>query len=257
MKKSIKKIISVIICSVMLLSMCAVFSSAADYADPVFEVKVVSETNNQVTVSIDLVSGSFNCADFTFQSASGYTCTSIAPSAIATSSGAFGQVNPLNGKVSVLFQNLYSKTGSFYTATFTKPAGSSYKSGDVKVNFTNCSILENGETIVLFPVVNYEMNITLSATELAMDYKSSATLSYEAVVAQGSTVVWYSSNSDVATVDENGNVYAAGKGEATITCAVVDAAGNVLVQADCNVTVSYTVGQWFIIIFLLGFLWFI
>lgn len=64
-----------------------------------------------------------------------------------------------------------------------------------------------------------------------------------------------SSDPSVATVDENGNIYGAGKGNATITCTVTDEFGNV-VSDTCDVEVNYTFGQWLIVIFLFGWIWY-
>jgi len=63
---------------------------------------------------------------------------------------------------------------------------------------------------------------------------------------------WTSSNDKVATVDAQGNVYAAGRGEATITCASAD--GNA--SSACKVTVIYTFWQWIIVIILFGWIWY-
>lgn len=69
------------------------------------------------------------------------------------------------------------------------------------------------------------------------------------------TVKYSSSNTKVATVDENGKVYAAKKGSATITCTVTDSNGNT-VQDTCKVTVKYSFGQWLIKILLFGWIWY-
>lgn len=257
MKNSIKKIISIIMCAVMLFAMGAIASSAASYANPVFEVAVLSESSSEVTVSLNLVSGKFNCADFAFVAGSGYTCKNIKMGESLSNADSMGQSNVNNGKVSVLCTSLYSQTGSFYTATFIKTGSSSFKSGDVKVVFSNCSVLEDGDTIVLYPTVTYEVEISLDKTDVSMNYKDSTGIGYSTNASAGCTVVWSTSDDDVATVDENGEVYAAGKGEATITCSVVDAAGNVLAEDTCDVTVEYSFGQWLIIILLFGFIWYI
>ncbi len=256
MKNSIKKIISVVMCAVMLLAMGAVASSAATYNNPVFKVVVVNETSTDVTVSLELVSGQFQCVDFSFTGKSGYVCKSLTPG--SNLSGAMYSSNVNNGYVSVVCSvtGNFSKSGSFYTAKFTKPAGKSYAGGDIKVTFTNCSILDGGNTVKLYPVVSYESVVTLNKTEIAMNYKDSTSLECSGVP-EGCTVVWSSSDSDVASVNENGGVYASGKGDATVTCSVVDASGAVISEASCEVTVSYTVGQWLIIILLFGFIWYI
>ena len=69
------------------------------------------------------------------------------------------------------------------------------------------------------------------------------------------SVTYSSSDPSVATVDENGNIYGAGKGNATITCTVTDEFGNV-VSDTCDVEVNYTFGQWLIVIFLFGWIWY-
>lgn len=53
--------------------------------------------------------------------------------------------------------------------------------------------------------------------------------------ATNSSVKWVSSSSDVATVDDNGNVTALKAGSTTITCTAVDGSG---VSASCPVTVT-------------------
>ncbi len=69
------------------------------------------------------------------------------------------------------------------------------------------------------------------------------------------TVTYSSSNPSVATVDENGNVYASGKGSAEITCTVTDQYGNVVTDT-CDVEVKYSFGQWLIVILLFGWIWY-
>lgn len=262
MKNSIKKFISIVMCAIMLFAVSAVYSAAASYADPVFSVTVLSETNSEVTVSLNLVSGTFNCADFTFTADDGYTCTVIdmgdsLKSFNAEGGGGMGQSNNSNGAVSIACMNLYSKTGSFYVATFSKANAESFKTGDVKVVFSNCSILEDGETIVLGTSVKYPVELSISDSSIEMNYKDSANLTYSTNAPAGCAVTWSTSDSGVATVDEDGDIYAAGKGDATITCTVTDASGAVLASESCDVTVNYSFGQWLIIIFLFGFIWYI
>lgn len=88
MKKSLCKIISVILTVIMLLPSAMVFTSAAtaelqisEVSDtqacaPVFELKKISETPTELTVNIALKSGGFVCFDATL-TAEGLTCASI------------------------------------------------------------------------------------------------------------------------------------------------------------------------------------
>ncbi len=94
--------------------------------------------------------------------------------------------------------------------------------------------------------------------DISMNYKDSATITPNISYDEGIkyTVTYSSSDTDVATVDENGNIYATGKGDATITCTVTDEYGNVVTDT-CEVEVKYTFGQWLIIIILFGWIWYI
>ena len=90
-----------------------------------------------------------------------------------------------------------------------------------------------------------------------MNYKDSTKLTPNITADEGAkyTVTWSSSDNKIARVDENGNVYAAKKGTATITCTVTDSNGNTATDTS-KVTVKYTFVQILIRIFLLGFLWY-
>ena len=69
-------------------------------------------------------------------------------------------------------------------------------------------------------------------------------------------MIWTSSNEKVATVDEDGNVTTHKLGCATITATLVDAEGNVIDTAECQVKVKYTWWQWLIWFFLIGCAWY-
>ncbi len=94
----------------------------------------------------------------------------------------------------------------------------------------------------------------LSADTLKLNYRSSyrltATLSPEDAAEKG--VQWSSSDESVVRVDENGNLYAAGRGTAVITCRAADGGA----EASCTVSVGYSFGQWLIVIFLFGWIWY-
>ena len=64
-------------------------------------------------------------------------------------------------------------------------------------------------------------------------------------------VTWESSDPSVATIDGDGNVTITGVG--TVTFTATDADGG---SASKTVEVRYTVWQWFIIIFLFGWIWY-
>ncbi len=99
--------------------------------------------------------------------------------------------------------------------------------------------------------------VAIGLSDLTINYKCSAKINPKIDVEAGTeySVSYTSSNPKVATVDENGKVYGAKKGSATITCTVTDSNGNT-VQDTCKVTVKYSFGQWLIKILLFGWIWY-
>ena len=109
-----------------------------------------------------------------------------------------------------------------------------------------------------YAIVEQSANVkSISVSDIKLNYKKSATIKPTIKADEGAkyTVKYSSSNTKVATVDENGKVYAAKKGSATITCTVTDSNGNT-VQDTCKVTVKYSFGQWLIKILLFGWSWY-
>lgn len=98
---------------------------------------------------------------------------------------------------------------------------------------------------------------SVSINDISMSYKDSATITPTIKVDSGVkyTVSYSSSNTGVASVDENGNVSTGKTGSATITVTVTDEYGNT-VSDTCNVEVKYTWWQWIIVIVLFGWIWY-
>ena len=98
---------------------------------------------------------------------------------------------------------------------------------------------------------------SVSISDITLNYKKSAKINPKIDAEKGTeySVSYTSSNPKVATVDENGKVYGAKKGSATITCTVTDSNGNT-VSDTCKVTVKYSFGQWLIKILLFGWIWY-
>lgn len=94
-------------------------------------------------------------------------------------------------------------------------------------------------------------------SDVTLNYKKATTVHPTITADEGAEYIvkYESSNPKVATVDENGKVYAAKRGEATITCTVTDSYGNT-VSDTCKVTVNYTFWQWLIKIILFGWIWY-
>ena len=109
-----------------------------------------------------------------------------------------------------------------------------------------------------YAIVEQSANVkSVSVSDITLNYKKSTTIKPTIKADEGAkySVKYSSSNTKVATVDENGKVYAAKKGSATITCTVTDSNGNT-VSDTCKVTVKYSFGQWLIKILLFGWIWY-
>lgn len=109
-----------------------------------------------------------------------------------------------------------------------------------------------------YAIVEQSANVkSVSVSDIKLNYKKSTTIKPTIKADEGAkyTVKYSSSNTKVATVDENGKVYAAKRGSATITCTVTDSNGNT-VSDTCKVTVKYSFGQWLIKILLFGWIWY-
>lgn len=113
------------------------------------------------------------------------------------------------------------------------------------------------ETKILSPQEIKASVNSVSISDVTLNYKKSTTIKPTIKADDGAkyTVEYSSSNTKVATVDNNGKVYGAKKGSATITCTVTDSNGNVATDT-CKVTVGYSFGQWLIVIVLFGWIWY-
>lgn len=92
-------------------------------------------------------------------------------------------------------------------------------SGNVQINFVQSGLGTNF-AINVVEVADIIQEIALSATSIKLTPNQIVTLeaTYSPQEVYNSTLVWTSSNSKVATVDEHGNITAVGVGTATITC---------------------------------------
>lgn len=107
--------------------------------------------------------------------------------------------------------------------------------------------------------IHYNINIVKSVDigDISMNYKDSAIVA-PAIVADervNYTVTYSSSNPNVATVDENGNIVTKQRGSTIITCTVIDEYGNE-VSDTCTLEVTFSILQWIIWILMLGFIWY-
>lgn len=117
----------------------------------------------------------------------------------------------------------------------------------------NCEEIISTENIDIIPSVVHEVSVN----DAEMNYKDTIIIE-PAIVADPHaeyTVTFSSSDTKIATVNENGEVYATGRGTATITCTITDSYGNETSDV-CEIKVTYTWWQWIVKILLLGFLWY-
>lgn len=98
--------------------------------------------------------------------------------------------------------------------------------------------------------------LVMSMQELGMNFKQTVRLFVTILpeeAAYSTDIIWESSDESVATVNEDGEVYATGLGNATITAKTPDGK----VSATCEVTVKYSTIQWIIVYILFGWIWYV
>lgn len=98
---------------------------------------------------------------------------------------------------------------------------------------------------------------SVCVADVTLNCKKSTTLIPKITADEGAeyTVEYKSSNTKVATVDEDGNVFAARRGTADINVTVTDSYGNTITDT-CKITVKYTWWQWIIKVVLFGWIWY-
>ncbi len=101
-----------------------------------------------------------------------------------------------------------------------------------------------------------QVDISISET-LTCTYMKTAQLKAEiAADTSNYTINFVSDNPDVVSVEDNGVVTGAKRGEANVKCLVTDAFGTVHESRPCKVQVRYTFWQWIIRILLFGWVWY-
>lgn len=132
------------------------------------------------------------------------------------------------------------------------------KSTSAPVIKANPDVDKNDKTMYKeFDTLKFMNRFSVKLDDVVIKYKSSAKLTPQINSPAGMkySVTYSSSNTNVATVDSNGNVKSGKTGSAVITCTVKDQNGNVT-QDTCKVTVQYQGFQWFIVIVLFGWIWY-
>ena len=255
--RTVKKLLATVLAVLTILSVCA-FSASAVTA-PEFAVTLVSENASTVTIRFSLTKGSFNSLDATFSKSSDLTeCTAITTTA-AFNKLAMATTNNKTGMISCMSVSAIKAPVDICELTFKKKSSAAVDERDFGVVITSCSVTENSgvngaNNVEVADDVKVKIlfgSFALNQDSIAMNYKSTAQIDY-ATTYKAEQLTWTSSNEKVATVDENGSVYATGTGSATIT--VTSADGKV--NESIEVNVSYTVLQWIIVIVLFGWIWY-
>lgn len=118
-----------------------------------------------------------------------------------------------------------------------------------------CKICGDRQEKTIPPIPVPAKDITVSVKEITINFKKTVRIYANltpADAAYSNPITWKSSNTKVATVDENGIVTATGKGTATITASTADGK----ITDTCKVTVTYSWIQVIIIYVLFGWIWY-
>ncbi len=105
--------------------------------------------------------------------------------------------------------------------------------------------------------------LVVNAKEVVLTTEDDITMNYNATMrlfanvkpedaAYSTALYWESSDTNVATVDEEGQVHAVGLGTATITVKTANGKTD-----TCTVTVKYSIIQWIIVYVLFGWIWYL
>ena len=226
---------------------------------------LVSETDSNVTIAINLENGGFNAIDGQIYYSEKYRLDRISSSSKLSDfltenyDDSDCRTNKNNGRFAFASSPIYDITGNFLLYKFTKLSKDKVLANDFSLVITNCDTV-NG---IITPAVINRINTnsgsvkSVSINNIEMNYKSSAKLNPVINADNGVdyTIEYKSSNTKVVSVDKNGNVYGGKKGNATITCTVTDEFGN-SVSDTCTVNVKYSGLQWVIVILLFGWIWY-
>lgn len=258
--KMLKRLFAAVIAVVMTLSIFAVSASAAPAA-PEFKLKVKSQTSSEITFELSLVSGSFNSFDVKMNVSGPIgACKEITltndfkavKDSLENDGGIVSSAkNIKTAMISFASTKTISKATSMYDIKFTKKS-QNVTSSDYSADFSSCVLTVGNDNIELASKVKVITGyIDFKDTSITANYKQTKKINFDSSYS-AKQIKWESSNTKVATVDDNGNVKMTGKGTATITAKSTDGK----VSAECKVTVKYAWWQWIIKIVLLGFLWY-
>ena len=231
----------------------------------IIEFKVISQTDKKATLQLSLKSGEFNALDVEVQTSSAVSSIvsiittdefdKLAKENRNNGNPVAESASPVTGRISLASTAKINTPVSIYTINVNKASAGDLTAKDVKIRVIECVVSTGSseQSVGSQVKINYVFGgkIEIAEENIELNYKSSAKLSIDSSYAKDQ-LKFKTSNSGVATIDSDGNVYAAGKGSATVTVESADGS----IKDTCNVTVKYAWWQWIIIIVLFGWIWY-
>ena len=167
------------------------------------------------------------------------TGVSLSPSTLTLNVGVEATLIPTITPDNATNQNVTWESSDTKVATVDNGLVTAVAEGTatITVTTTDGNFEDTCTVTVTQPAETPVASVTLDKTSLTLDVGGSDTLTATVKPddATNKAVKWSSSNENVATVDQNGNVKAVGAGTATITAAASDGSGK---TATCTVTVN-------------------
>lgn len=259
MNKTFKRFFAIILAAVMVFSTFTVGGFAKDKVSTkdnvVFSVVKGVETEETVEIKLVLLSGNVGYFDLESASPSEYTLERIEKSEALKEEVSSGNVimacNNQSGRISFAAVDSYTQLGDMVSFIYRKPKGKEVLASEFTYCFSSMGGEDDCNTAIVFYGEDEMLCVYVSPQSMELHYKDSEMITVGISGCTDCEISFASSNPKVVKVDENGNIYAAKRGTATITCTVTDSNGNT-VSDTCKVTVKYTWWQWIIKIFFFG-----
>lgn len=260
MKKNVKRMICVIL-AVLLLTP-AVFVGASAVSAPAFELRL-SRSGNTVSAVFKLKSGNFDALDVRIDVSSNVTsCTYLRLSQ---------QMKDIRDRYEDEgYPFTYAGNAGTRSFSIATPKAVEAEADVCEIGFTvngkvtaadfnavivNCESFEKSQSYNVTnsaKVKTVDGELSFEEDSITINFKSQKKLEPVTNLSAGE-IVWSSSNPKIVSVDEDGNITALKKGKATVTAQSADGS----VSASVDVTVTYSGLQWFIIIVLFGWIWYL
>ena len=233
MKRVMNKIIATVLSFAVLLTVFfgALSTTVLAAEDAAFLLEKVSETNDEVVVSLSLKSGEFKYATFIFTYGEKISaCTSIVngdtlKNYIENSENVIATSNSGTGFATAISVAALNEVGSYFVITFSKLSSDIISEDDI-------TVIEDDHGYQITKNFVSDAEISLSLDKVDLYYGQTIQLSAVLNPDTGETIAWASLDEGVATV-ENGLITAVGYGETTVTATTQSGK-----SASCSVSVD-------------------